>query len=251
MSLKEEIMRFVFVAGLLLLMTSPEAAAQGTSGKRCGTVGGCSSSPACADQVVGAQCGGAKKCVSASENSLAACCKCQAPTTCTTTVTDPSTVEILVQSPLEGTQSIGVSIANNVNVSIPPYSPGTFDPIPVTATKIDSLKSARVELQVCSSTCMLCDPVATLVARNAGKPETQTFSQVPDTENKVTIFNGSPGLKSLVIVVNDSTFRVTDLEDQEHRTIDISWAIVAGSQSVITLTAAGKPGQSATVLIHD
>jgi len=244
-------MRFVLMAGFLLLMTSPDVAAQGTPGKRCGTVGGCSSSPACDDQVVGAQCGGAKKCVASSENSIAACCKCQAPTTCTTNVIDPSTVEILVQSPLEGTQSIGVSIANNIDVSIPTYSPGTLDPIQVTATKIDRLKSARVELQVCSSTCMLCDPVVTLVARNAGKPETQTFSQVPETENKVTIFNGSPGLKSLVIVVNDSTFRVADLEDQEHRTIDISWAIVAGSQSVITLKAAGKPGQSATVLIHD
>jgi hypothetical protein len=247
-------MRLVLAAGLLLLLSSHDTAAQGTPGKRCGgTIGNCTSDAACGnDTVVGASCGGGKVCAGVSENAIVACCKCQAPTNCTPTMIDSSTVGIQVHSPLAGTQSIGVAIANNVNVSIPTYTPGTVDPINVTATKIDPLKSSRVELQVCTpASCMQCDPVVTLVTRDPGKPEVQTFSDVPEAENKVTIFNGSPGLKSLDIVVNDATFKVNDLEDQEQRTIDISWAILPGSPSVVSLKAAGKPGRSATVMIHD
>jgi Activator of Hsp90 ATPase homolog 1-like protein len=82
-------------------------------------------------------------------------------------------------------------------------------------------------------------------------PHTDTYSDLPQSENKVTIKNGTPGLTHLRIQVNEKKFEIAGLADDEELTLDISSALVAGNKNTIVLIPLGKPGGSSTVLIHE
>jgi hypothetical protein len=73
---------------------------------------------------------------------------------------------------------------------------------------------------------------------------------VPQTDNKIAVHNGSPGIANLRIVVNGEKIELAGLRDREIRTIDVSATMVAGNNNSITLTALGEPGGTAAVLIH-
>ncbi len=95
------------------------------------------------------------------------------------------------------------------------------------------------------------DPVLTVEIREDGKPVANTFAGIPKAEHWITICNGDPSLKNLSIAVNGKRFEVAGLKDNEVKTIDVSSAMVAGDNNVITLEARGKPGDSAVIMIHD
>jgi hypothetical protein len=153
-----------------------------------------------------------------------------------------------------GLKSITVIEEKNATLSPSPgsFTPGTTEPFTITATKIDKAKPSRVELRVCDPTqCIQCDPVIALVIREAGKPVSQTITELPEAENKVTIYNGSPGLRTLTVEVNGIKFQMAGLKDGEERAINISEALLPGRENVIILTGRGKPGGSADVMIHE
>jgi hypothetical protein len=91
----------------------------------------------------------------------------------------------------------------------------------------------------------------TEVIRATGRPETHTYTGVPSAERVVTILNGDPGLKQIRIDVNGRGFNVSGLRDGEERTIDVGAAIVPGVDSTFKLTAHGKPGGAAEIVIWD
>jgi len=217
----------------------------------------CQSAPVCFGLAVGAACGPGQTCNAfCTFANKDACCRCSsnkgAQARCTTNVINASTVSVVVQaSEFPGLQFLGASTASNLSVVIPLFALGTTAPVTVFATKLDSNVSGVLALSVCSEVCRICDPVITLVTRLSGKPETQTFTDLPAEENRVMIENGNPGLTNLVIKVNGTAFRVPHLDDQEKQTIDISSAMFPGNGNVITFTALGKPGATATVVIRD
>ena len=90
-----------------------------------------------------------------------------------------------------------------------------------------------------------------LVIREDARPVSQTLAGIAQAEGKVTIHNGNPGLTNLRITVNGKGFEAAGLKDNEVRTVDVSTAMKVGSDNTITLEARGKPGGSATVVIHD
>lgn len=181
------------------------------------------------------------------------CCECRNKRFCRVQVTDPNNLNVTVHAPDEGVESIGISVAQNMSVTIPSFVVGTFDPVIVTGSKLDPTLNARLELQVCTnpSGCRTCDPVMTLVTRDPGKPVVETFSRLPYAEHYVTVKNGDPGLKNVLVIVNGASFRVTGLTDGEEHTLDVSSAMLSGDENIIQLKAFGKPGASATVLVHD
>lgn len=237
--------------GLLFLLL-PSA----SSGQACGAnCAGCTNDALCAGKNVLDVCAGGKSCKAAVIcANRDACCRC-APNqevACTMNVINPSTLSVVVQAQESpGLQSVVATTANNLTVNIPFFPAGTTDPITVTATKIDPNVSGSLALSVCSVTCRICDPVITLVTRLRGRPETQTFDNLPEVENKIVIENGNPGLDNLLIVVNGFEFRVPNLDDEEEQTIDVSSAMLPGNENVISFTAFGKPGGTATVVIRD
>jgi hypothetical protein len=86
------------------------------------------------------------------------------PPLCEVTNIDPGppfTIEVTIQDNESGVAAINVVFSNNAIITIPPFTPGTNDPIIVTAEKIDQTQSATVVLEVVdvAGNTTLCDPV--------------------------------------------------------------------------------------------
>lgn len=163
-------------------------------------------------------------------------------------------IQVVVQDAESGLFTIEVT--ELVNAHIDPaisFTLGTRSPVAVTALKDDTSSPSRLGLRItdiCGNV-TLCDPVLTLRIRESGKPESQTIGDLPQAEGRVTVVNGSPGVKTLRIEVNGRNFMLTNLQDGEQRTLDVSSAMLPGNGNVIVLTAQGKPGGNIEVILHD
>lgn len=162
-------------------------------------------------------------------------------------------IEVTAEDDESGIASILVTKSTNANTVVPPFTPGTTDPVVVRGTKINNSKSSSIELRVTdvAGNVTVCDPVITLVVREAGKPESQTHTGIPAIEHNVLIENGDPGVNRLDVTVNGQTWKLTGLKAGQVSTLDVASAMNPGNDNTITLTAYGKPGASALVVISD
>ena len=165
----------------------------------------------------------------------------------------PTRLDVFVQDLRSGLAGIQILESANATVAIPSFQPGTNEPLIVTGTKINQALSSRVRLRVTdlAGNVVDCDPVLTQEVREAGKPESSTYAGIPPEEHVVTVYNGDPGLRMLEVDVNGRKFNLTGLRPGEERTLDVASAITPGRDSTFTLTAHGKPGGSAGVMIWD
>jgi len=183
----------VALLGLLLFLPCASSGQGCVAIPEC-TETACHGSPACDGKEVGDNCGSGKSCnpiLQCANGQI--CCGCSpmnqtAQVQCTTSGLNASTLSVLVQAPqFPGLQYLEASTARNLAVSIPSFTLGTTDPVTVIATKIDPNLSGRLALSICGESCRICDPVITLVMRLRGRPETQTFTGLPEEENKIVI----------------------------------------------------------------
>jgi hypothetical protein len=178
------------------------------------------------------------------------------PPSCVLTATlpgPPATLQITTQAAFgSGLGTIAVVQQTNAQVVIPPFVPGTPLAVQVTATKQDPGQPAQLTLTVTDTAgnATTCDPVLTEVVGTGGRPLVQTFPDIPPEEDQVTITNGRPGLRSLLVLVNGQLFRAARLADDEVRTLDIATALAPGATTV-TLLGLGPAGSRASVLIWD
>jgi hypothetical protein len=165
----------------------------------------------------------------------------------------PKQLQITAQDTGSGLKQINVLEATNSTVDVPSFTAGTTNPVVVTATKIDQSQASRVTLQIIdvANNTTTCDPVMTEVIRDPGQPVSQTLTGIPEKESLITIHNDAPGLTNLSIDVNGDHFEVAGLRDNEVRNVDVSDAMLPGDQNTIILTAKGKPGGQATILISE
>ena len=178
-----------------------------------------------------------------------------APPTCPLTAKrsgPPTQIDVTFRDTDTGLGELVLTESVNADVSIPPFTVGTTDPVVVTATKIDQSKGSRVAFRVVdqAGNVALCDPILTLAVRETGKPVTQTLSDIPREESAVTVTNGSPGVRHLEVVVNGRKFNIGGLKDGAETTLDVSSAMTDGTNTIV-LRATGKPGGSAEVLVWD
>jgi hypothetical protein len=165
----------------------------------------------------------------------------------------PAQVIVSVRDTGSGLSQILVTKSENADTVVPPFTPGSTDTVTVTATKINSSQTARVEMQVAdlAGNAVICDPIHVLLVRdNSEEASLNAWSDVPQAEDTVTIRNGSPGMKKVVVTVNGIKFKANNLRDGEERTLNISSALTAGNNSV-ELKGNGKKGSSAEVLIWE
>lgn len=178
-----------------------------------------------------------------------------APPICLLTVLSgpPLQLRLSFQDPDSGLSQVEVLVAENTDVSIPPFTPGSTDELIGLATKIDQTRSGRLTVRATdvAGNSIDCDPVITREIRIAGRPETHTFAGVPPAEHVVTVLNGDPGLSQIRIEVNGKKLTISGLTDGEERTIDVRSAIIPGADSTFTLTAHGRPGGSAEIMIWE
>ena len=165
----------------------------------------------------------------------------------------PTQLEVTVSDPDTGIQSIVVTQSDNADTPVPPFTVGTTDPVTITATKINQSQPAHVTIQVTdlAGNVVTSDPIITLIQRSAGTDPEKTRSLVDQAEDKILIMNGTPGMKNFEAKVNGTKFKVTGLKDGETRTLDVSSAMVPGSQNVITVKGHGPQNSSAMVVISD
>lgn len=162
-------------------------------------------------------------------------------------------LQISVQDSGLGLMLVGVTSAVNASVSLPTVSPGMTSPILVTATKLDQSQPAEVGLAVADANgnVTVCDPVvADLDAGPRGLPVHAVLPAVPAAEHRLTVLNGSPGIRTLVVTVNGHPVRALALRPGERREIDLGSAMTKASNTV-TLLGTGSRRAQATVLLSD
>lgn len=152
-----------------------------------------------------------------------------------------------------GLAAVNVVKSQNAEVLTPVFEVGSQEPLTITSTKLDPGQSSTTELEVfdAAGNAVRCDPVLVEIGRTAGKPVTETFTGIPQAEHFLTIRNGNPGLTTLAIAVNGRKYQLGGLRADEVRTLDVASAMRPGGGNVFSLTAHGKPGGGAAVLIHD
>jgi hypothetical protein len=159
-------------------------------------------------------------------------------------------MQITVQDSESGLGAINILAVENATVNVPSFTPGTKDAVVITATKVNQSQSSNVVVQSVDRCGNVNDPTMIEVFRETGKPVTQTVVEIPRAENRVDILNGDPGVTNLSISVNGKNFEISGLRQNEQRTLNVSSAMHEGSNT-ITITARGKPGGSAVVMISD
>jgi hypothetical protein len=161
-------------------------------------------------------------------------------------------IKVTCQDSGSGLASIQVTRGINFTVKVPSFTVGTTSPVVVTATKIDNALSSSITLKVKDVAANLTtfDPVDLQLERTTGKPVSYTLTEIPEAESQITLYNGNPGLTVLYLSVNGTKLMIAGLHPNEVRTLDLSAAMVAGSNTII-LEARGWPSGIATLLIHD
>lgn len=176
------------------------------------------------------------------------------PPSCPTVVISgpPAQAVTTFQDTGSGLVSLVVTLSQNADTVVPPFIPGTTEPVTVTSTKIDQTQRARIEIRATdgAGNVAICDPIHLIVVRDSGKPVEEINTDVPRAEDKVTIRNGTPGLSNLDILVNGVRFKVTGLKSGEEKTVDISSAMHDGN-NIVNLEGRGKKGSWAEVIIWD
>jgi hypothetical protein len=77
------------------------------------------------------------------------------------------------------------------------------------------------------------------------------FGEIPSAERYVSVVNGIPGLRRLVLRVNGQVFVVEGLADGESRAVDVGSAMLPGEENVVALVGEGDAGASADITIGD
>jgi hypothetical protein len=163
-------------------------------------------------------------------------------------------IDVTALAAYNGLFSVDVTELTNATITpVLSFPLGYHSPLTVTALKNDLDTWSRLALRitdVCGNV-TLCDPVVTMALRQTGTPVSQRITDLPPAESKVTVLNGTPGLRTLEINVNHVRFLLKGLRDGERRTLDVSAAMRRGNRNTVTITTIGKPGGRAEVMIHD
>jgi hypothetical protein len=162
-------------------------------------------------------------------------------------------IEVTARDTGSGLKSFQSTKVVNGTVVVPPFTQGTTSPVVARTTKINQSASTTVEFQAIdmAGNTVVCDPVITIVTRDESKPVTQTFSDIPAAEHLVRVYNGNPGVMKLDVTVNGRVWKIKKLSPGEEQVIDVAGAMHAGSDNIVAVTAQGKAGGTAMVVISD
>ena len=159
-------------------------------------------------------------------------------------------IEVTVQDTGSGLQSIVVTKNVNTNTTVPAFAPGSTSPVVVTSNKVNGAQASQLEMRVTdvAGNVTICDPIITTV--KAGTLP-QIFSGIPDVDDTVTVTNGSPGLQTVIVVLNAKPIVISNLKAGEVRTVDVGPALKLGWANTVAITGTGSLGSSAEVMIWD
>jgi hypothetical protein len=139
----------------------------------------------------------------------------------------------------------------NTSVLVAPYAIGSLGPVTVTATAINKRKGMAVEVFFydLAGNRALCDPIVATLQRTTVAAADQVFRSVPHTDHRVTVRNGSPGMRTVVLLVNGRYFGQHRLRPGQVRAFTIATAMKPGYVNTIRVQARGPKGAKATIMI--
>jgi hypothetical protein len=164
-----------------------------------------------------------------------------------------SQLEIEIQETQVGLGSILLYEAVNATVEIPRFEEGTTGPVYVTATRMDPMQPATVQLTVSPRKADQCSQTITptltqLQVSNEGSQATRTFERIPWQEHFVTIQNGEPGLRRVQVLVNGEPAAERWLLRGTVAVLDVFDRMTDG-ENAVTVVADGPAGGSALVFV--
>jgi hypothetical protein len=117
--------------------------------------------------------------------------------------------------------------------------------IELTATKIHPNRASSVEIFVrdVAGNEVRCDPVLTTLRNRVQR------HWVTDQEDVVSIQNGRPGLRRVVVTVNGRQFVMRNLRPGERRKLRIGSALRPGKRNLVTLRGSGARRGGASMMI--
>jgi hypothetical protein len=162
----------------------------------------------------------------------------------------PKAIKVTVQDTGSGLASVvGTKLVNTV-LSVPAFTAGSKSALVVTGTKLNQALASQVELTVkdVAGNTTVCDPVFVTLT---GPVSYQSTPDVPQAEHVVTVRNGSPGLRIVLVIVNGKWFGVSSLVSGVERTIDVASAMKPGDANKVVLAGVGPDKGSADVIVWD
>jgi hypothetical protein len=178
------------------------------------------------------------------------------PPQCPITLNDPgppARIEVTIRDTGSGLAEILVTRSENADTVVPPFTVGTTDPVVTSSTKIDQTKRARIEIQVSdlAGNVRICDPYLFTLLKESRGPVYEIVDDVPQAEGFVTLTNGSPGMRAVLLQVNDQRWTIA-LRDGQEKTVDVRSAMRPGAGNVIIIAAEGpRWGAKLDVLIWE
>lgn len=152
-----------------------------------------------------------------------------------------------------GIAAIVPTIAENCEVSFR-FTPGTREPVLITATKINQSKKARVAVKVTdvAGNFLVGDPVIANLEISRGKRRVvRTYRKLPAIEHYVSVQNGAPGLTRITLFVNGRVALRTQLLDGETRNLDVRALLGSRSSWTARVVVEGSPGAQGLLVISD
>jgi len=166
----------------------------------------------------------------------------------------PAQIQVTVQSSAVGLKAGGIVVTelNNATDTIGAYSVGTTTPVVITATKTNQSLPAQLGLSITDrdGNVTTCDPTQVSLVAGSSSSATKTVKAVPAAEHLLSVFNGRPGITSLVVHVNGHAL-VLRLTAGQSTTVDLASAFKASNKNTVSFSAAGPAGGNASVLLHD
>lgn len=146
-----------------------------------------------------------------------------------------------------------IEVLNVTNATVAPlenFFQGTVQTVKLTATKISEAAGARIEILVTdvAGNSIRCDPVLTTLRRGAFR---QTFRHLTASEDVVTLKNGRPGLRTLVVTVNGRRFVARGLKSGQRLKLNIGSALRRGGNNRVTLSGRGARNARADLAISN
>jgi hypothetical protein len=157
-------------------------------------------------------------------------------------------LEFTVADAGSGLASVSTVSARGGTVSVPAFSSGATGPVVVTAALKASSASESVTLEVADVSGNKTRCAATLL-KASKQARTASASDVLASQTALTVYNGTPGARSIEAQVNGKERELENLKDGVVRTIDLSSQLKAGNANRVSVSLDDSTKGSADVLI--
>jgi hypothetical protein len=166
--------------------------------------------------------------------------------------TSPATLDITVQDAIAGLQSVVVINPVNATVNVPAFTLGTTSAQMVTAHRTVAAQPGSFGLQITdlAGNVTICDPVLVELSA-ADQLQVAVVHGLAASDHVLHLYNGTPGLRAVLVLVNNRWLRRLAPLPGQQVTLDIGPAMQAGDQNTVLLLGLRNRSAGATIVFDN